>query len=215
MDNVKKLYRSRNDKMIGGVCGGIADYLKMDSAIIRFLFILFAIFGGTSIILYIFALIIVPTNPNSNEPVKTKYQQNFSFYIGSFFVILGLLFLLNNIGLIPHHFFHHRWEIIFSLGLIILGIFFIFRKKNINNTDDNNIFGNDDSDFHSSKTFYKSIKDKKLFGVCGGLAEYLQVDSTIVRIMWVIFGLLSAGAAVVLYFILAIILPVQKIQTVN
>ncbi len=52
----------------------------------------------------------------------------------------------------------------------------------------------------------KSRKDKMLAGVCGGLAEYLGWDPTIVRILFIILAF-SYGFAVLLYFILAVVMP--------
>ena len=52
----------------------------------------------------------------------------------------------------------------------------------------------------NEKKLYKSSTDKKLAGVCGGLAEYFNIDSTLVRLGWVVFGLLA-------YIIAAIIMP--------
>ncbi len=48
--------------------------------------------------------------------------------------------------------------------------------------------------------------DKKLCGVCGGIAEYLNVDPTIVRLLWLLL-VLCAGTGVVAYFIAALIMP--------
>ena len=56
---MKKLYRSRKDTKIAGVCGGIAEYFNVDSNIIRLLAVL-TIFGGGGIIAYIIAWIIIP-----------------------------------------------------------------------------------------------------------------------------------------------------------
>lgn len=57
------------------------------------------------------------------------------------------------------------------------------------------------------KKLYKSVDDRKLCGVCGGIAEYFGIDSTIVRLIMVIIGLASAGTAVVFYLIAAAIMP--------
>lgn len=59
----KALTRSRYDKMLGGVAGGLAEYLGMDSAIIRFLFILLLFVAGTGIWIYIILWIILPFGP--------------------------------------------------------------------------------------------------------------------------------------------------------
>ena len=55
------------------------------------------------------------------------------------------------------------------------------------------------------KKLYKSVKDRKLTGVCGGIAEYFDIDSNIVRIMWLIL-VLCAGTGLLAYIICAIIL---------
>ena len=55
------------------------------------------------------------------------------------------------------------------------------------------------------KKLYKSVKDRKLTGICGGLAEYFDIDSNIVRIMWLIL-VLCAGTGLLAYIICAIIL---------
>ena len=55
------------------------------------------------------------------------------------------------------------------------------------------------------KKLYKSVKDRKLTGVCGGIAEYFDIDSNIVRIMWLIL-VLCAGTGLLAYIICAIVL---------
>ena len=63
---MKKLYRSRKDTKIAGVCGGIAEYFNIDSNIIRLLAVL-TIFGGGGIIAYIIAWIILPLESVEDE----------------------------------------------------------------------------------------------------------------------------------------------------
>ena len=53
------------------------------------------------------------------------------------------------------------------------------------------------------KKLYKSVKDRKLTGVCGGIAEYFDIDSNIVRIVWLIL-VLCAGTGLLAYIICAI-----------
>jgi len=55
------------------------------------------------------------------------------------------------------------------------------------------------------KKLYKSVKDRKLTGVCGGIAEYFDIDSSIVRIVWLIL-VLCAGTGLLAYIICAIVL---------
>lgn len=56
----RKLYRSRKNKMIGGVCGGIAEYLGIDPTIIRLIWAFTTLFWGAGIIIYLLAWIIIP-----------------------------------------------------------------------------------------------------------------------------------------------------------
>lgn len=56
------------------------------------------------------------------------------------------------------------------------------------------------------KRLYKSATDKKICGVCGGIAEYFDIDPTIVRLAWVIFTLFG-GSGVLAYIIAAIVMP--------
>lgn len=58
----KRLYRSNKDKVIGGVCGGVAEYFNIDPVIVRVIWTVLA-FAGIGILAYIIAWIIVPKNP--------------------------------------------------------------------------------------------------------------------------------------------------------
>lgn len=60
------------------------------------------------------------------------------------------------------------------------------------------------------KRLYKSNKNKMICGVCGGIAEYLNVDPTIIRLLWVIFGFFFVGLLV--YLAAAIIMPVEPLE---
>ena len=56
------------------------------------------------------------------------------------------------------------------------------------------------------KRLYKSSTDKKVCGVCGGIASYFDVDPTVIRLIWVIFTL-AGGSGLIAYIIAAIIMP--------
>ena len=63
----KKLYRSSKDCMIGGVCGGIAEYFDVDSTLVRLLTVLIVLLGGAGVIAYIIGWIIIPKNPEQDS----------------------------------------------------------------------------------------------------------------------------------------------------
>lgn len=60
---MKRVFRSRSDKKIAGVCGGLAKYFDIDPVIVRLCWILFILLGGAGIILYIIAWIVMPLEP--------------------------------------------------------------------------------------------------------------------------------------------------------
>jgi phage shock protein PspC (stress-responsive transcriptional regulator) len=60
----KKLYRSMENRKIAGVCGGLGEYFDIDPVIIRVVWILFMLAGGTGILAYILAWIIIPDQPS-------------------------------------------------------------------------------------------------------------------------------------------------------
>lgn len=57
------------------------------------------------------------------------------------------------------------------------------------------------------KKLYRSNTDRKIFGVLGGLAEYLGMDSTVVRIVYVLLSMFVLGAPIIVYFVMALIMP--------
>lgn len=60
----KKIYRSKTDRKIAGVCGGLAEYLGMDSTIVRLVWLLVVLLGGTGVLLYIIAALVMPEEPS-------------------------------------------------------------------------------------------------------------------------------------------------------
>ncbi len=60
----KRLYRSASDRMLLGVCGGIGEYLNVDSTIIRLLWAILVFWGGIGILAYLVAAVIIPGQPD-------------------------------------------------------------------------------------------------------------------------------------------------------
>ena len=60
------------------------------------------------------------------------------------------------------------------------------------------------------KKLYRSNTDKMLAGVCGGLAQYFGIDSTIIRLIFALLVLFGAGSGIILYIIMALIMPLES-----
>lgn len=64
---MKRLYKSRSNKMLAGVCAGIGDYCGIDPTIVRIVFLILVIAAGLSLWVYIIAAIVIPEEPASGE----------------------------------------------------------------------------------------------------------------------------------------------------
>ncbi len=128
---MKRLYRSRKDAMIAGVCGGLAEYLGIDSAIVRIIFAASMIAGGVGVLAYFLAWIIIP----EMKPSDSGYtNEDAAFYdrkqpelsgdrvrmmIGFGFIAMGVLVFVHK--LFPQFTFDIFWPaILIMVGALIL-----------------------------------------------------------------------------------------------
>jgi phage shock protein C len=138
---VKKLYRSRKNSMIAGVCGGIAEYFDIDPTLVRLLAILIVFLGGVGVLAYIIAWIIIPENPHQQVDDKEyghdeeeditpeeKQDNNRHIWGGLILIFLGLFFLLRSF--FPRFFVVSFWPIILVLIGIVLIVQSFTGKKN-------------------------------------------------------------------------------------
>ncbi|MGC9358591.1 MAG: PspC domain-containing protein [Anaerolineae bacterium] len=119
-----KLYRSREDSMIAGVCGGLARYLGIDSTLVRLFFVLLVLGEGMGVLLYVILWLIMPPAEKVEEStiegnIRTgagemadkarevgaslrstarRPDHNTAIIIGGALIILGLVFLLDNLN---------------------------------------------------------------------------------------------------------------------
>ncbi len=142
----KKLYRSRSEKMIGGVAGGIAVYFEIDPTLVRILFIISLFLGGSGILAYIILWIVVPEAPDSSESFSatsgqettstsppsddTTYKHAAEIHkekrtnaAGIILIVIGFLFLADNI--FPRFDFDKFWPLI----LIAIGAGLLLNSK--------------------------------------------------------------------------------------
>jgi phage shock protein C len=59
----RRLYRSRTNRKLAGVCGGLAQYFNIDATLIRVLFVVFTLLGGPGLVVYVVLWIVVPEEP--------------------------------------------------------------------------------------------------------------------------------------------------------
>ena len=70
----KKLYKSRTDVKIDGVCSGIAKYFNMDATLIRLIWVIFSLMGGSGVLAYIICMIVIPREPDVRDHTEGGYN---------------------------------------------------------------------------------------------------------------------------------------------
>lgn len=142
----RRLFRSETDKMVGGVCGGLAEYFDIDAAVVRLIFALTVLFGGSGLLLYLILWLVIPSksqagadsarvmNENAEE-IKTTTTNSLrqmkgrdgagNRNLGAYLLIgVGLLFLLSNSGAFGWVNAGELWPLL----LVLLGLLMIFRR---------------------------------------------------------------------------------------
>lgn len=143
MDDTKRLYRSRKDRMIAGVCGGIAEYFKVDPVWIRLAAVLLVFADGAGLIVYILAWVLIPENPSQKKPDNPKKAHHkkkaikeeakhaskmerghdkSSYLFGLFLILFGAILLFRRL------FDWFDTSIAVYIGLIVVGVYLILRK---------------------------------------------------------------------------------------
>jgi phage shock protein C len=204
----QKIYRSRAQRVIAGVCGGMAEYFNIDVLLVRLAWIFAILFAGTGILAYIVCIFLIPDNPDQEVPEKKhKKPGEASKFWGIILIIIGALFLIQQSGIFYNfHFWHIQWQAIIAFGFIALGVYIIMnRNKEQGDTAEE---GNESSPAASGKIFYRIEQGKMLSGVCTGLAHYFSIDVTLMRLLWVFLTLASGGLGILAYIIAVIVLPI-------
>ncbi len=138
---VKRLVRSRDDRRFAGVCGGLAEYLEIDSTLVRLVWLILSVFPGGiigGVIAYLLAWVVMP-----------------------------------------------------DAGTV--------------------------GDLAARQRLTRSTTDHKIAGVCGGIAEYLGVDSTPIRLLWLLLTILPGAiiGGVFVYLAAWLIIPKDGVQALT
>ena len=174
--------------------------------------------GGTGLLLYIAGMIIIPANPESapqasngsSAPAPLGDRRRFW---GVMLILAGSTFLLINLGWYAgFEWWSFSRSVLLPLLLISGGAFLIFihsrRGSEIPPAPAEE--GAPAPQTVQYRELRRSVKDRKLFGVCGGIAAYFNVDSTIVRILYICLVIASFGWGLLLYIILVLLMPEER-----
>ena len=149
----RKLYRSGDDRMIWGVCGGLAKYFNVDPALVRVVMVLLIFANGFAILAYIVLAIITPLEPSAvrstgnatkdnpgemsstfagqegesphgTAKVEDGYRRR-QLTMGIVLLVVGALFMLGNLG----WFSWFRWGMLWPLPIIAIGLIVILAAR--------------------------------------------------------------------------------------
>ncbi|MEJ2053701.1 MAG: PspC domain-containing protein [Calditrichaceae bacterium] len=204
----KRLYRSRANRMIAGVCGGFAEYLNIDPVLVRIAWLAFTFLGGSGLIIYIIGIIIIPENPESYVESEPREKRNDSgLFWGSLLILIGAALLLKQFGFFYYfNIWHLPWKAIWSVLLIIIGILMLYNFSSFGAGKTSETGSPEGSAPGSGKHLYRS-RNKMLGGVCAGLAEYFNIDPNLVRLAYALLAIASFGMGLIVYLVLMIVLP--------
>jgi len=135
-----RLSRSENDKMLGGVCGGIASYLGVDSVLVRLAFVVLLFASGIGLPIYVILWAIMPLEADVAKPGSEVFQQNLGEMsgkvtsgmgrvgrpgtIGIIMILLGAYFLLDQVGWL-----HWARGAFWPLLIIVAGVYLLVQRR--------------------------------------------------------------------------------------
>ena len=201
---MKRLVRIRDDSVLAGVCGGFGQYFNLDSALLRLLWVFFTIFGGSGVLAYLVAVFIIPDESTAKDVTPRRLIDGINdktILWSVLLVLVGIILFFQHgdfINSIWSHFWNSHINVLIALIIIGVGVYLLYQERQKIST----MFG-----LGSDVPLSLSKKDKQLAGICGGIAESIGMDSTIIRFFWVYGTIMSVGIGLILYFILALVLP--------
>jgi len=140
----RRLERSRTNRVIAGVCGGLGEYLDIDATFVRVAMVVLTLVGGVGILVYIVLLVLMPlpgeapmfgpstgatavsgdTAVTTSSAVDPESAERRRYAVGILLVAVGAIFFLGNLGV----FRGLDWKYIWPLVIIALGVFLIAQR---------------------------------------------------------------------------------------
>lgn len=219
----KALYRSRKQRIIAGVCGGLAEYFNIDVAIIRIIWLLSLLFHGIGIPIYIVFALAMKNAPD--ESVSSESDENkkpakpeavddtnrSNTWLVALILMIVFILLWTRIfhNPFPRFMPHFSWDWaltsyddLLALVIIIIGVIFVASKLTSQAEGQ-----------ARSATLERSRDNRMIGGVCAGLAELWQIDVTWIRLGYLVLSLATnVLLGIIIYLILMIIIPEKKIN---
>lgn len=237
-DGLRTLYRHPTQRVLAGVCGGIADWLGWDVVVVRLLWVaLFFATSGAALPVYIVLALFLPAGTQSDGAVRRAPIHcglHASKPLALILIGAGVLWLLSNLGVLPglaHGFFavvrvafwpllliFVGWRILLALGVRFDGGDLGRQVEGWSRSaaawgaeagEQVRKEVNQTQKGAGGVTLTRSKRDRILAGVCGGIAQRYQIDPALVRLLWAMVSLATLGLGLLAYVAAALLLPVE------
>ena len=203
MDEIKKLTKVRQGRIIDGVCAGVALYAGIDAIWVRVATVAVGLAGGIGVIAYLIAMYLFPRDEADSTAVPVLQRKPSGvLLVGALLLGIGILIVLRLAGVLEYGFWgawHLAWVVLWPLSLIGGGLLLLF------------VYWRETS--QGAPALKRSTEDKMLLGVCGGLGRYFRLDPNIVRFTFALVILLSRGVGLLVYILIGLLAPSSTDET--
>jgi phage shock protein C len=216
---LKRLTRSRRERVFGGICGGLAAYLGWDAVLVRVAWVVLTVLSvGSGVALYLLTWIIIPLEPleRLEEPAhQAAPRSDTRTVLGVLAVVIGLLALSS--AFLPWFWRMSSFRVVGPLVLILIGAALLLRPSSATGRDAAPAPSSAESPpppsrpeaaDRSHRRLVRIHQGRKIAGVCNGLGAYFAVDPTVVRLLWIVL-VLAGGAGILIYLLLWIVMPLS------
>jgi phage shock protein PspC (stress-responsive transcriptional regulator) len=238
MSNKRMLYRHPQDRLIGGVCGGLGDLTGIDANLVRILWVVATLAtGGGGILAYLALWMLLPVGTVAEGQMRPPTFALNGLNMGRTAIVLiglGVVWFLANIGALPWLWggFWRVMSVVFWPALLIGAGYLLLRysgrgeikwnwKWDEARTRMQNGVAERMPTKESMKDGFNSFRqrfplkrsrtDRVFMGVCGGIGQRIGIDANLVRLVWAAFSVGSIGMGVLIYVLLGLFLPQEQV----
>jgi phage shock protein C len=200
----RRLLRSRQNRVLAGVCGGMAEYMNLDPVLARAAWVILTLVTAIipGVLLYFLAVALIPENLSGEPDAGARPRPDSRVLWGGLLILLGLYLFLRAVWgyMLPAEWLEgwtRFWDgvrtMVFPLVLVGAGLLLVLGlSRRTGNSQDR---------------LARPRQGRILAGVCSGLGRFFRVDPLWVRLLWVLLFWAAWWAAIVGYILVMMLMP--------